>query len=212
MLGLFCSVALLSALATSFPHDAKLVAHYTFDGDSTTSFPDHAGGQAAQADPAHCTQVDLFGNKTFFAAQLSGNASQFALRDAALSPLQIPHSSAIDASSYTLAFWVDWWWGDSVLWSRKDWLDYLMLYNTGYLKYELHPEDGSKIEDGPYPRGCGYLEPGSWSHVALAFDGSSGELSVYTNGSLCYSSRGGKGGVQSKDGLSAGAWSGLLAR
>lgn len=55
--------------------DVKLVAHFTFDGNSTTSFPDHAGGLAAQADPTRCTRLDLLGNKSAFAIQLMGGCS-----------------------------------------------------------------------------------------------------------------------------------------
>ena len=55
-----------------------------------------------------------------------------------------------------------------------------------------------------------YLQPGTWSHVAISFDSDAGDLNVYTNGTLCYTTKGKKGGVKSKEGLSSGAWSGLL--
>jgi hypothetical protein len=103
------------------------------------------------------------------------------------------------------------------------------LYN-GFLKYKVEGHEAT-----PYPTGCGYIQPGSWQHVALSYkkgkqegfakgNQASSQVTLYVNGVPCAvsapSSRAPSdatmpspiGGVGSKHvDLNFGNWSGLLS-
>ena len=71
---------------------------------------------------------------------------------------------------------------------------------------------GGKIEDGPYPRQCGWLQPGEWSHIAVGFSKSTGTATLYMNGAACHNSTVGKGALaHSADQLTFSNFSGFIA-
>ena len=65
-----------------------------------------------------------------------------------------------------------------------------MMANCRNVAANAYP-GGSKLEWTSYPHDCGWLEPGVWYHVAMAYsDGhhGKGEVSLFMNGQLCLSS------------------------
>ena len=100
--------------------------------------------------------------------------------------------------------------GDGVICTKGATLDYLSFYNQ-FVKFEMHPA-GGKIEASSYPHSCGYLQPGTWHHVALAFDHDQGVATLFTDGAACYTAGSKSGGLApSSSDLEFGNWSGLLS-
>ena len=70
----------------------------------------------------------------------------------------------------------------------------------------------AKIEDGPYPAQCGWLQPGEWVQIAMTFSKATGTATLYMNGAVCHTSTVGKGALKhSADQLTFSNFSGLIA-
>ena len=183
--------------------DDAPVGWWTFDAADGSSVPDRAGHGSGRVDLAGTRRVSLGVASAPKAAALRifGNSSSDSFSVS---------SSAIDLDEWTLSFWVDWLWGSTTLVQKGDQLNSLQLYD-GYMKYEMHTAAG-KIEDGPYPHQCGYLQPGAWQHVALTFSKRSGTATLFMDGIPCYNSSVKAGSLKStKDALAFSSFSGLIA-
>jgi hypothetical protein len=181
--------------------DVAPVGWWTFAHASGDSVPDDAGHGSGRMDLAGTQRVSL-GLEDAFALRVFGNTSSQSFT---------VNSSAINAvDEWTLTFWVNFFWGLPTLCTKGDQLSYLQLYD-GYFKYEMKAA-GGKIEGGPYPRQCGWLQPGQWQHVALSFNKVTGTATLLMDGTICHNTTVGKGALKhSKDTLDFANFSGFLA-
>ena len=165
----------ITVLATA--SDGKPLGCWNFlPSTSSSGTVSNTCGRASpgQWDPSTGAVVDLgpAANHTG-ALMLFGNSSA--------SPFHVPHSKAVDdLKEFTLAFWIDFFWldpEDKKLCDMGDLISTLEFYD-GFLKYKISGKEAT-----PYPNRCGYLEPGTWHHVAVSKSHSSITLTV--DGQVC---------------------------
>ena len=177
------------------------VGWWTFDTADGASVPDHAGHGSGLMDLAGTHRVNL-GVGNFSALRVYGNTSS--------DSFTVKSSAINSVDEWTVSFWVNYFWGATTLCAKGDQLSYLQLYN-GYLKYEMKAA-GGKIEDGPYPRQCGWLQPGQWQHITLTFAKAAGTATLYMDGLGCHNTTVGAGALKhSSADLSFENFSGFLA-